>query len=76
MRVRVNVGAERRHETVDEGCEAVADSSAAANSPRTPLATPARAEAIQLAAVISSGAVPGRTWAAASSTEGVSAASL
>ena len=33
MRVRVNVGAERGHETVDEGCEAVADSSAAANYP-------------------------------------------
>ena len=33
MRVRVNVGDERGHETVDEGCEVVADSSAAADSP-------------------------------------------
>ena len=33
MPVGVNVGDERRHETVDEGCEVVADPPAAASSP-------------------------------------------
>ena len=40
MRVRVNVGDERGHETVDGGCEAGADSPAAADSPARRLRHP------------------------------------